>query len=68
MRKAAKTAGEVALVLAVLVLIYGGVHGWVMDTIFDRMHDESCYFCNSYRLTHLEDAAFQVREARRAAK
>ena len=67
-RKIAKYALDALLVLVGAVLLYSCAHGWWMDAILDRMHDDSCYHCNAYRLAHMDDAAFQVREARRAAR
>lgn len=68
MREPEKLALDAFLALFGAFLIYALGHGWWMDVVLDRPHGDECYFCNFYRLNHADNVAFQVREARRAAK
>lgn len=45
-------------------IIWCGIHGFYMDNVEGRMHDD-CVKCNTYRMLHSRDVAFQIREMNR---
>ena len=61
-------AKDIAAILIVgpliIWLIWCGVHGYWMDMIEGHMHDD-CIKCQTYRLMHSSDAAFQIRDISR---
>jgi len=63
------TAKEIAIMVAVLLffswLMVVFCHGCYRDFVVDKMHGSECYWCNAYRLGHMDNAAFQTRELRR---
>lgn len=50
--------------IAIGWLIWCGIHGYWMDMVEGRMHD-NCVKCDTYRYMHSNNAAFQIREINR---
>ena len=68
-RKVLDTA--ICAVCAALVALFvsAHVHGYLRDYSEDGLHERgTCTACGLYRWTHMDDAAFEARELRRAAK
>lgn len=63
MQKALAILGVVAIVLSFTF----GIHGCYRDLIADSLH-EDCFLCDGYRFMQADNAAFQVRESRRAER
>lgn len=49
---------------AIIWLAWCGIHGYWMDMVEGRMHD-NCVKCDTYRYMRSNDAAFQIREMNR---
>jgi len=58
----------VVLVAAVSFCGCAVLHGCWQDYTKDEMHGTDCYWCNFYRYTHMDNAAFQTRELRRSER
>lgn len=68
-RKVLDMAVSIAASALTALFVAAHVHGYLRDFSEDGLHERgTCFACGLYRWSHMDDAAFEARELRRAAK
>lgn len=68
-RKVLDMAVCVAAAALTALFVAAHIHGYLRDFCEDGLHERgTCFACGLYRWSHMDDAAFEAREMRRAHK